>query len=139
MARTARIGIRLTEKERGEIQEAVTRLEYTGPSAFIRQAIRSELGGTSAAAAHVEDRMAATLERVLRDIARVARGQQALFAVLDAFVKVFLTCVPEPPPEGMPQSVARARDRYSRFVKAAGQGMVGDGLAVMKDLLNHVD
>ena len=139
MTRTARIGIRLTDKERSEIQEAVTRLEYNGPSALIRQAIRNELGGRSGAVAHVEDRMAATLDRVLRDITRVARGQQALFAVLDAFVKAFLTCVPEPPPEGMPQSVARARDRYSRLVKAAGQGMVGDGLAALKDLLDHVD
>jgi hypothetical protein len=39
----------------------------------------------------------------------------------------------------MPQSVARARDRYSRFVKAAGQAMVGDALAAMQDLVNHVE
>src|ERR1035441_10306200 len=70
--------------------------------------------------------LAATLERVLRDVARIARGQQALFAVVDTLVKTFLTCVPDPPADGMPQSVARARDRYSRFVKTAGRAVVGD-------------
>ena len=51
----------------------------------------------------------------------------------------FLTCVPDPPADGMPQSVARARDRYSRFAKAAGQAMVGDARAAMQDLVNHVE
>ena len=86
-----------------------------------------------------EERVAATLERVLRDVARVTRGQQALFAIVDTLVKTFLTCVPDPPADGMPQSVARARDRYARFVKAAGQAMVGDALAAMQDLVNHVE
>jgi hypothetical protein len=75
----------------------------------------------------------------LRDVARVARGQQALFAIVDTFVKTFLTCVPDPPPDVMPQSVARARDRYARFVKTAGQAMVGDALQAMQDLVNHAD
>jgi hypothetical protein len=114
-------------------------LEFTGPSALVRQAIRNELAGRGPAAADVEERMAATLERVLRDVARIARGQQALFAVVDTLVKTFLTCVPDPPPDGMPQSIARARDRYSRFVKSAGQAMAVDALTAMHDLLKHVD
>jgi hypothetical protein len=39
----------------------------------------------------------------------------------------------------MSQSAASARDRYSRFVKAAGQAMVCDALAPMQDLVNHVE
>jgi hypothetical protein len=39
----------------------------------------------------------------------------------------------------MPQSVLRARDRYARFVKAAGQAMVGDALAAMHDLVKNVE
>jgi hypothetical protein len=79
------------------------------------------------------------MERVLRDVTRVARGQQALFAIVDTLVKTFLTCVPDPPPDAMTQSVARARDRYARFVKSAGQAMVGDALAAMQDLVTHVE
>jgi hypothetical protein len=76
---------------------------------------------------------------VVCDVTRVARGQQALFAIVDTLVRTFLTCVPDPPTDAMPQSVARARDRYARFMKAAGQAMVGDALAAMRDLVNHVE
>ena len=48
--------------------------------------------------------MAATMERLERYIGRSVRGEQALFAVVDTLVKTFLTCVPEPPPDGLPQS-----------------------------------
>jgi hypothetical protein len=102
------------------------------------QAVR-DLVGRSSAATDSEERVAATLERVVRDVTRVARGQQALFAIVDTLVRTFLTCVPDPPADAMPQSVARARDRYARFVKAAGQAMVGDALAAMRDLVNHVE
>src|SRR5215471_17706192 len=139
MAKTMRMGIRLGVDEHRQIQEAVRRLEFTGPSALVRQAIHNELSGRNTAAKDSEERVAATLERVLRDVARVTRGQQALFAVIDTLVKTFLTCVPDPPPDGMPQSVARARDRYARFVKSAGQSMVGEALAAMQDLLSHAD
>ena len=139
MAKTLRMGIRLSQEEHRQIQEAVRRLEFKGPSALVRRAIYNELAGRSATETDTEERVAATLERVLRDVARVIRGQQALFAIVDTLVKNFLTCVPEPPADGMPQSVARARDRYARFVKAAGQAMVGDALAAMQDLMNHVE
>ncbi len=85
-----------------------------------------------------EQRLAATLERLSRDIARAIRGQQALFAVVDTFAKTFLTCVPEPPQDGLTQSVARARDRYARFIKSAGQAMVGDSHAAMETLVDPV-
>ena len=114
-------------------------MEFAGPSALVRRAIHNELVGRSPAATDSEERVAATLERVVCDVTRVARGQQALFAIVDTLVRTFLTCVPDPPTDAIPQSVARARDRYARFVKAAGQAMVGDALAAMRDLVNHVE
>jgi hypothetical protein len=139
MAKTVRMGIRLNDEEQRQIREAATRLQVTCPSAFVRQAIHNELAGRGVAATDAEERVAATLERVLRDVARVARAQQALIAIVDTLVKTFLTCVPDPPADGMPQSVARARDRYTRFVKSAGQAMVGDAVTVLRELMNHVD
>jgi Arc/MetJ-type ribon-helix-helix transcriptional regulator len=50
MAKTQRMGIRLSQEERQQIQEAVRRLEYKGPSALVRQAIHNELVGRSSAA-----------------------------------------------------------------------------------------
>ena len=89
---------------------------YASPSAFIRAAIRNELDGR-AELTGTEERIAAGFDRVSRDIFRVGRGQQAMFALLDAFAKAILTCVPEPPPEARPQAIARAKERYDRLVK----------------------
>jgi hypothetical protein len=81
--------------------------------------------------------MGAGFDRVSRDIFRVGRGQQALYSLLDAFAKAILTCVPEPPPAARLQAVARAKERYERLVKAAGQAMSGETRAAMQDLVDH--
>ena len=45
--------------------------------------------------------------------------------------------MPEPQPEARPQAIARAKERYGRLVKAAGQAMSGDARAAMQDLVDH--
>jgi hypothetical protein len=129
----------LTVEEQRQVERTAKDQGYLTPSAFMRAAIRNELSGRQGELTDAEQRIAATLERVSRDIFRVYRGQQALFAVVDTFVKTFLTCVPEPPRDAIDQSVARARARYHRFVKSAGQAMVGDSQAAMQDLVNRAD
>jgi Arc/MetJ-type ribon-helix-helix transcriptional regulator len=135
----AKVTIRLTRDEEQQLRAGVKRRGYATTSALIREAIWKELGGREESGSDAELRMAATMERLERDIGRSVRGQQALFAVVDTLVKTFLTCVSEPPQEGMPQSVARARDRYARFVKSAGQAMVGDGQTAIEELMKHAD
>ncbi len=135
-SRNARVAVRLTREEQRQVEEASKTKGYASPSAFIRAAIRNELDGR-AELTGTEERMGAGFDRVSRDIFRVGRGQQALFALVDAFAKAILTCVPEPPPEARPQAIARAKDRYDRLVKAAGQAMSGDARAAMQDLVDH--
>ena len=77
------------------------------------------------------------MEPMRREIFRLGRAQQALFAFVDSLVKVLLTCVPEPGGEAMEAAVARARGRHARLLKTAGQAMVGDSQLAMLDLLNH--
>ena len=135
-ARSARVGVRLTREDQRQIEEAAGTRGYASPSAFIRAAIRHELDGR-AELTGTDERMGAGFDRVSRDIFRVGRGQQALYSLLDAFAKAILTCIPEPPPEVRPQAIARAKDRYTRLVKAAGQAMSGDARAAMQDLVDH--
>ena len=45
--------------------------------------------------------------------------------------------MPELQPEARPQAIARAKERYGRLVKAAGQAMFGDARAAMQDLVDH--
>ncbi len=130
--RAIRISAGLEER----IQAAVKERGFLTASAFIRAAIEHELSGRGELAL-TEDRIAASFERVFREIFRVSRAQQALFAYVDTLGKTILTCLPEPPPEAKGQAVARAKERYSRFMKSAGQAMAGESRAAMLDLVNN--
>ena len=135
-SRNVRVAVRLTREEQRQIEEASRTKGYASPSAFIRAAIRSKLDGRSEVIG-TEEKIGAGFDRVSHDIFRVGRGQQALFALVDAFAKAVLACVPEPPPEARPQAIACAKERYDRLVKAAGQAMSGDSRAAMQDLVGH--
>jgi hypothetical protein len=74
---------------------------------------------------------------VRRELFRVGRAQQALFAYVDSLAKILLTCIPEPPQAVRDQAIARARERHNRLVKTAGSSMVGDSQAAMQDLVNR--
>ena len=117
-ARRARIALRLSQEDRDQIAEAVRLRGYESPSALIRAAIRNELNGRPELV-EAEQRIFGGFERMSQEILRSARGQQALFALLDTLAKTILTCVPEPPPEARPQAIARAKDRYDRLMKSA--------------------
>ena len=84
-----------------------------------------------------EERLAASMGQMRREIFRLGRAEQALFAFVDSLAKVLLTCVPEPGGEAMEAAVARARGRHARLLKSARQAMVGDSQLAMQDLVNH--
>jgi Arc/MetJ-type ribon-helix-helix transcriptional regulator len=110
---------------------------YSNPSAFIRAAIERELAGRESGVDAAEERIAASLDRLMREIRGVRLGQQALFAFMDSLVKTLLTCLVEPPTDVYEQAVARGKFRYDRFLKSAGAAMVGDSQAAMAELLKR--
>ena len=72
------------------------------------------------------------IREVRQDVRRVERAQQALFALVDSFAKVFVTCVPEPHGVAMETALGEARKRHARLLTNAGQAMLerldsGDG------------
>ena len=135
-ARRARIALRLSQEDRDQIEQAVKLRGYKSPSALIRAAIRNELNERPELV-EAEDRIAGGFERTSQDIVQLARGQQALFALLDTLAKTILTCVPEPPPDARPQAITRAKDRYNRLMKSAGQSMSNRVRTAMQDLTGH--
>jgi Arc/MetJ-type ribon-helix-helix transcriptional regulator len=137
--RKAWIGVRLSEDEDRALKNGTKERGYTSRGALIRAAIRNELGGRDGQGTEVEAHLAATQERLSNDLRRLARHQQALFALVDAFVKTFLTCVPDPPKDSKAQSIAQGRDRYERLLKAAGRAMVGDSQAALNDLIGRAE
>jgi len=128
--------IRLTADIDERLQSTAKLKGYANPSAFLRAAIDHELSGREDTLIGAEERLAASMEQMRREIFRLGRAQQALFAFVDSLAKVLLTCVPEPSGEAMGAAVARARGRHTRLLKSAGQAMVDSHLA-MQDLLNH--
>ena len=114
------------------LQKATKERGYRSPSAFIRDAIETELKSRSESEG-MEEQTAASFDRLAKELRRALRGQQAIFALLDAFTKIFLACVPEPPAEAKAQSITLARERHMRLIKAAGQSLVNE--SVMQDFL----
>jgi hypothetical protein len=127
MTNEAYAGVAKTAKQRG----------FSSPSAFMRAAVEASMKeDRNSALDETEQRIAASLDRLARELRGVKKGQQALFAFVDALVKTILTCLPEPTSDVYNQAVARAKSRYDRFLKSVGSGMVGDSKAAMAELVN---
>ena len=133
----AQRAIRFSEATDKGIQEAARKRGFSSLTAFIRHSVEQELSGRSEELVGAEERLAASIEQVRREVFRLGRTQQALFAFLDSLAKVVLTCVPEPGGEATEAAVARARGRHARLLKSAGQAMVGDSQVAMQDLVNR--
>jgi hypothetical protein len=108
---------------------------FASVTAFIRYAVDQELSSRQQDLTGAEERIAATLGQVRKDVFRLGRAQQALFAFVDTLAKALLTCLPEPPAEAKVQAVARAKERYDRLIKSAGRAMVGESGLALKDLV----
>jgi len=131
--------IRLTAASDEKIEAIAKQRGYSSPTALLRSAIEKELGDREGGFTDAENRLASSIEQARREVTRLARAQQALFAYLDSFVKVFLTCVPEPVGQAMDAAVARARGRHARLLKSAGQSMVGESQLAMQEMVNRDD
>ena len=88
--------IRLTADVDERLQSTVKTRGYANPSAFLRAAIDHELRGREDTMIGAEERLATSMEQMRREIFRLGRAQQALFAFVDSLAKILLTCVPEP-------------------------------------------
>jgi len=130
--------VRISPELDRRIQESARDRGYRTPSAFIRAAIEDELKSHNQTAG-MEEQTAASFDRLSKELRRMLRGQQALFALVDALTKTFLTCIPEPPMEARAHSIALARDRYTRLMKNAGSGMAGESRSAMQGLVGEDD
>jgi Arc/MetJ-type ribon-helix-helix transcriptional regulator len=131
--------IRFSEKAMKEVEEAAQQRGFSSSSAFIRYAVEHELSGRQDGLTGAEERLAASIEQARRDLFRLLRAHQALFAYVDTLAKTILTCMPEPTADARPQAVARAKERYDRLLKSAGRAMVGESKIAMQDLVAHVE
>jgi len=131
--------IRFSERVSKEVDTISRARGFASATAFIRYAVQQELSERQEGLTGAEERIAATLNQVRKDVFRVARAQQALFAYVDTLAKALLTCVPEPPADARPRAVACAKERYDRLIKSAGRAMVGESKLAMEDLVADLE
>lgn len=133
---TKQHNVRLPEELAHAIDAAVAERGYESASAFIRAAIQNELrrDAKETMIAETEERMAATLVQLSKDVRAVHTAQLATFAYVDALTKLLLTCLPEPPNDILEQARARAKRRYERFLVSVAQGMSGESRGALREL-----
>jgi Arc/MetJ-type ribon-helix-helix transcriptional regulator len=129
--------IRLTTAIDERIDSAAKLRGYSSPSAFLRAAIKKELGERTEAIGASTEEIVGSMREVRQDVRRIERAQQALFALVDSLAKVFLTCVPEPRAAAMEPALAEARNRHARLLNNAGHAMLSDSLVAMEDLMSR--
>ena len=130
--------VRLPEDLAQQVTEAAEARGFSSPRAFIREALRKELH-VRGSQDELETRLAASLDRLSRELQKVGTAQQALFAVTDALAKVFLMCVPEPPSDAAEHARRRAMLRYDKFIKSVASSMTGGSRAALTELANHAE
>lgn len=132
-----RFDIRITDELAEQVQRATSERGFESSTAFIRQAIVNELRFGGSALRETEERIAAGQERLSKDLRRLQTAQQAEYALLDSFVRLFLMCVPEPSGEAVTPAKARAATRYDNFLRNVARNMTGDARAALEQLLGH--
>jgi len=129
--------IRLTADADERLQSAAKIRGYANPSAFLRAAMDHELKGREETMLGAEERLATSMDQISREISRLGRAQQALFALVDSLAKILLTCIPEPDAAVMEAAVTRAKGRHVRLLKSAGQAIVGESQSALQELVNR--
>lgn len=129
--------IRLTAAIDERINAAAKQRGYSSPSAFLRAAIKKELSDRAEASGPGADQIVGSLSDIQKEIRRLERVQQALFALVGSLAKAFLTCVPEPRGAALEIAIAEARNRHARLLTNAGHAMLSDTLVAMEGLISR--
>ncbi len=117
--------IRLSETTLQQIQKAAKQKGFASTAAMIRHAVDQELSRCD----DLEQRIAATLDRIQGDLSRMQRAQQPLFAFVDTLAKTLLTVLPEQ----SSTSVAKGKERYERFLKSTAATMLNGSYPMLRD------
>jgi len=132
-----RFYVRTSDDLAGKIEHLASERGYSSACAFIRQAISNELRTGDSAFREAEERIAATLDRLAGDVRRLQTAQQAQYAIIDSFVRLFLMCVPEPSGNASDSVKARAASRYHNFIRNVARNMTGNSGTTLERLFDH--
>ena len=121
--------IRFAAKERG----------FRSEQAFILAACKNELerGDSNEATSQLETRIAATLSSLSKEVQSLFTLVHTQVALTNSLLQYVLTCMVEPPEEVLPAARARAKLRYARILRLAGQEVATRNKATLEEVLTH--
>src|SRR5690349_19140779 len=121
--------VRRTAKERG----------FRSEQAFILAACENEVrrGDENEAADHLEACIAATFSNVTKEVQALFTLVHVQVALTNSLLQYVLTCTVEPPEEVLPAARARAKLRYAKILRLAGQEVATRNKATLEVVLTH--
>lgn len=132
-----RVNVRLDDKLYDRLDNAAK-----GRNCRISQLVRDILAGgledgQGSALAVAEERISATLDRFAKDIRKLHTADQALYASFDTFVRIFLTCIPDPPSDTLMSAKMHGQQRYKNYLLNVARNVNGDARAALAELASH--
>ena len=124
---------------RDQVRAAVKERGFRSEQAFLVAACEHELekGDNTEAMADFEDRILATLSNVAREVQSLFTLVHTQVALTNCLLQYVLTCVAEPPEEVLPAARARAKLRYAKILRLAGQEVANRNKATLEGVLGH--
>jgi hypothetical protein len=137
MGERRRFEMRVSEEQFLALKRTAAARGFRSIGAFVQAAAAKDMREAAPGEADRDGVVVASLDRVAKEVRTVHTAQQALFAAVDSLTRLFLTCIPEPPPEALEQAKRRARLRYDRFLLAVAQNMGSDSRATLTELIER--
>ena len=124
---------------RDKVRAAVKERRFRTEQAFLIAACEHELerGDNTEAMDDLEARIVATLSNVAREVQALFTLVHTQVALTNCLLQYVLTCVPEPPEEVLPAARARAKLRYAKMLRFAGQEVATRNKATLEGVLAH--
>ena len=137
MAKWERFELRLSEEQLAVVKRTAQVRGFRSVSGYIQAVLTRDLRDSPPDQSDREAFVAASIDRLSKEIRNLHTAQQALFAAVDSLTRLFLTCIPEPPPEALDQAKRKARLRYERYLVSVAQNMTADSRATLTELVDR--
>ena len=128
-----------SEEFRAKVRTAAKQRSFRTEQAFLIAACEHELerADNMEAMDDHEARIVATLSNVAREVQALFTLVHTHVALTNCLLQYVLTCVPEPPEEVLPAARARAKLRYAKMLRFAGQEVATRNKATLEGVLAH--
>ena len=133
-----RLQVRIDDHFEKRLQKAAQERGFANVGVLVRHVLDEALkNDSSVRLVEAEGRIVATLDRFAKDLRKLHTADQALYAGLDTFIRIFLTCIPDPPSDTLAAAKSQAQQRYRNYLLNVARNMNGDARAALAELADH--